>query len=110
MWVVVSLSDSFRSKFLKQITFPVFLGIAIIGILFGLPRYMESSDTMNLEALQKKSEGFQSWHTTVGGSSYSLGEIEYTAGGILRAFPAAVNVSLFRPYVWETRSFFMLIT
>lgn len=38
-----------------------------------------------------------------GGSGYSLGNIDYTPIGLLKIFPKAVNVSLFRPYIWEAK-------
>jgi len=37
----------------------------------------------------------------VGGAGYSLGEIDPTPGGLIRVFPKAVIVSLFRPFPWE---------
>lgn len=35
------------------------------------------------------------------GSSYDLGEFAPNIGGMLTKLPAAVNVTLFRPYLWE---------
>lgn len=55
---------------------------------------------------------FQSWHgylTSAGQTGYSLGEIEFTISGILSKFPAAVNVTLFRPYLTEANNPVMLI-
>ena len=37
------------------------------------------------------------------GSFYTLGDIEYSTMGMLKVFPKAINVSLFRPYIWEIR-------
>ena len=37
------------------------------------------------------------------GSAYSLGDLDPSIGGMLKKFPLAVNVTLFRPYIWETR-------
>ena len=37
------------------------------------------------------------------GSAYDLGEFDPSIVGMLKKFPLAVNVSLFRPYLWETR-------
>lgn len=42
------------------------------------------------------------------GSSYDLGEIEPTLTGLLKKMPAAINVTLFRPYLWEVNSAVML--
>ena len=54
--------------------------------------------------------GFHTWHTHQGGSTYSLGEFDYSTSGIVKKIPAALNVSLFRPYIFEVRSAVMLIS
>jgi hypothetical protein len=36
------------------------------------------------------------------GSSYDLG-IENSAMGVIKTIPTAINVTLFRPYIWEAR-------
>lgn len=38
------------------------------------------------------------------GSGYTLGELDGSMGSLLRLAPEAINVSLFRPYVWEVRN------
>lgn len=37
------------------------------------------------------------------GSGYSLGEVDNTLTGMIAKAPEAVNVTLFRPYIWEAR-------
>jgi hypothetical protein len=44
------------------------------------------------------------------GSTYSLGKLDGTFGNLLSKFPQAVNVSLFRPYLWEVRNPLMLLS
>lgn len=110
MWVIISLSDNIKNKLIKRVTFPILLLIAVITIPTALSRYMATSDTLNETALQSKATGFYTWHTSQGGSTYSLGEMDYSATGVVRKFPAAVNVSLFRPYIWEVHTVFQLIS
>ncbi len=51
------------------------------------------------------------WGARLGdGSGYSLGELDGTFGSMLRLAPQAINVSLFRPYLWEVRNPFMLFS
>ncbi len=40
---------------------------------------------------------------------YDLEPIDPSIGGMLKKFPLAVNVSLFRPYLWETRKVMQLL-
>ena len=44
------------------------------------------------------------------GSTYVLGEIDGTFTGLLTLAPQAVNVSLFRPYLWEVKNPLMLLS
>jgi hypothetical protein len=43
-----------------------------------------------------------------GGSYYSLGDIDYSTSGMLKIFPKAVNVALFRPYIWEAKKIMLI--
>jgi len=43
------------------------------------------------------------------GSGYDLGAFDPSLVGMLKKFPLAVNVTLFRPYIWETRKVLQLI-
>ena len=44
------------------------------------------------------------------GASFDIGEFEATVPGILSKAPAAINASLFRPYLWEAYNPGMLIS
>jgi hypothetical protein len=45
-----------------------------------------------------------------GGSTYVLGELDGSFAGMLRLAPSAINVSLFRPYLWEVRNPLMALS
>ena len=84
--------------------FGVFLMIQVLGKL------ADETKKYQVEDLNSRMRGFHSWHTHQGGSTYSLGEFDYSTFGILKKTPAALNVSLFRPYLPEVRSAVMLIS
>jgi hypothetical protein len=44
------------------------------------------------------------------GSGYTLSSMEATPLGMLKVAPEAINVTLFRPYLWESRKPVVLIT
>jgi len=50
------------------------------------------------------------WTGKDAGSKYSLGIPDQSVTGMLSKAPLAINVSLFRPYLWEIRNPLMLIT
>ena len=53
----------------------------------------------------------QRWHTYRvevlkggDGSAYNLGHVVFTPMGMIAKIPAAINVAIFRPYIWESRN------
>jgi hypothetical protein len=98
-----------ESKFLKYVIGTLVVAISL-GVLIVLPSILSNySEKYQLEQLQNRVKGFHSWHTDLGGSAYSLGEIEYTVTGVLSKVPAALNVTLFRPYLWESGSLVVFV-
>ena len=67
-----------------------------------------------INKLVSQAEGFQNWHSYVaekeGGSGYTLGKVEFTWWGLLQKMPASINVSLFRPFLWEANNPLMLVS
>ncbi|NVK63626.1 MAG: hypothetical protein HWE22_03520 [Flavobacteriales bacterium] len=43
-------------------------------------------------------------NVTYGDNRYSIGEIQYTPLGLLRASPFAITAGIFRPFIWEALS------
>ena len=98
-----------KNKFLRSVSFPFLLAFSSLIIVFGLGRAMNQSQDLSKTALKEKAEGFQSWHGSLGGSSYDLGMTDFSTASLIKVFPLAVNVTLFRPYVFETHSAFQMI-
>jgi hypothetical protein len=44
------------------------------------------------------------------GSTYALGDLDGSFLGMVRLAPQAINVALFRPYIWEIRNPLMLMS
>ena len=44
------------------------------------------------------------------GSAFDIGSFEPTVTGILAKMPAAINAALFRPYIWESYNFTMIMS
>lgn len=64
----------------------------------------ENSSKYSVEGLEGRVKGFHTWHTSQGGSAYDLGVTDYTPLGVLSKIPASLNVTFFRPYIWEARN------
>jgi hypothetical protein len=114
LMTMVYYRSVFRNALVRFVMGPILL-VAGMGISFlFVQRLGESVDSYKLDTLEQKAEGFKSWHSylgeTQGGSGYSLGEVEYTPTGILRAAPQALIITLFGPFIWQIRSPVMLLS
>lgn len=104
------LRGSVGNQVIRRFVGTVFLSITVVVIYFG-PQFLgEASSKYTSEAITGKVKGFHSWHTDIGGATYNLGEVDYTPLGVVRKIPAALNVTFFRPYLWESSSVVVLIS
>jgi hypothetical protein len=62
------------------------------------------------ETAQVTAYDIRYWTGRDAGSGYSLGELDGTFGSMIRLAPQAINVSLFRPYLWEVNNPLMLLS
>jgi hypothetical protein len=113
LWIGIRHIASVRQVVARVLLLPV--GLACIAALGYLavwqvaaedPRYNLSqiAETARVTAYDI---GF--WTGKDAGSRYSLGELDGTLGGMLRLAPQAINVSLYRPYLWEVNNPLMLL-
>jgi hypothetical protein len=100
----VMFTKSIESKVLRWVTGPAVFAILMVGAYFSLSLISESTDKYSADSLKYQVKGFHTWHTDVGGSTYNLGDIDYTPSGVVSKIPAALNVTFFRPYLWEARN------
>lgn len=112
LWLVFENVGQIRNSKLRVLAKPASVLFVIIGVGVGLPLVSSYSDQYNIENALETAEVTANYIYRISvrdqGSAYDL-NIEYTPLGILKAFPAAVNVTLFRPYLWEVRNPVMLL-
>lgn len=111
-WVLFSYSTKIRSGFLRAVTTVAVIGVGIVAISALIDRFQKELGQYSVENLAKTSTVTREYIYSVSGeegSAYSLGEVDQTLSGMLGKFPAAVNVSLFRPYLWEARKIIVLL-
>lgn len=107
--------NEIRSSILRFLVGPIFVLAGVGGSIFFVKGVGSEVQSYSLESLEKKAEGFQSWHTylgkTEGGSSYSLGgDVQYTPAGVVKQAPLALAYSWFGPFLWQVRSPIMLLS
>lgn len=96
-----------RSSFARAIVTPAFLAVGFALAVVFVNRIGSSLGKYSLENLESVTIGTQTWHAhqSVGraGSGYALAQTDFSPSGLARQLAPAVNVALFRPYLWEAR-------
>jgi hypothetical protein len=107
VWVFMMYKEKIRIIFLRKLATPIFLTLGLVGGLLALQRIGDAFAEYSFENIMSQAQKTQWWLTVSserdGGMGYTLGNFSPTPTGLLAVFPAAVNVSLFRPYIWEAR-------
>lgn len=112
LWILFTYSHLVRNPFSRTLLKAGVIGAAVGSFLIFSQKFGESLGKYSLENVAKTSYATSSYIREISGdqgSAYDLGVIEPTTAGMLKKFPAAVNVTLFRPYIWETRKVIQLL-
>tara|TARA_R110001592_G_scaffold89458_4_gene263119 strand:+ start:81 stop:1421 length:1341 start_codon:yes stop_codon:yes gene_type:complete len=108
IWVQSNLKHLVKGSFVRMLLKPLLILVLGISGYFLTQEFSASAGKYNLENIESALQGFQSWHEYLAEnrdqSGYTLGEMELTPFGILKKAPAALNVTFFRPYLWEVRN------
>jgi hypothetical protein len=115
IWLFFAYNDSIKSKISRAILKPLMLGIGIAAGLFAGDVITKDNEKYKLSNLTSTAKRTSEWLHYVsvkeGGSVYSLGDsFDDSFTGMLTKFPLAVNVTLFRPYIWESKNVVMFIS
>lgn len=110
VWIYWRRVIAIRNWALRILIAPVLL--AFFGLLgyLALVQITEDSEMYSLNNIAERAaitayDIRYGWGARTGGEGgYSLGELDGTWQSMLRLMPQAVNVSLFRPYLWEVRN------
>lgn len=113
LWIGVRYIARVRQVVARVLLLP--LGLACIAAFgyFAVRQVAEDDPRYNLDRIAETARvtaydiGF--WTGKDAGSGYSLGELDGTLQGMLRLAPQAINVSLYRPYLWEVNNPLMLL-
>jgi hypothetical protein len=80
--------------------------------LFFAKQFSKELNRYSLEKIAKTAETTRGWIAYASGeegSAYDLGAFDPNVGGMLKKFPQAVVVTLYRPFLWESKKIITLI-
>jgi hypothetical protein len=114
IWVFLLNLKKLRSIALRWIVFPFVFAAAIVLAYFSILRAGGENEKYSLNKVAKTAQetayDIRFYTGKSAGSGYTLGELDGTLGSMIRLAPQAINVSLFRPYLWEVRNPLMLLS
>jgi len=113
MWVFFNYTRRIKNASQRILVKFLFIAAVMGGLLFFMQQFANQLGKYSLEnvATTSKNTGtYIYWISGDEGSGYSLGNFSPTLGGMLSKFPLAVNVTLFRPYLWEAKKIIVLFS
>lgn len=114
IWFYRLQVKAIHSHVLKILIVPFFIAIVTGASYYSLLLVGEGDTRYSLDKIAEtaKTTAYDIRYYTgrEAGSGYSLGELEGTFTSMISLAPQAVNVSLFRPYVWEVRNPLMALS
>jgi len=107
MWVLFNYSQKIKNVQVRLTMKVLMIVISLAATVFFLQQFSSSLGKYSIDTIAETSKTTRDWilymSETDEGSGYDLGDFAPTVGGMLSKFPAAINVTLFRPYIWESR-------
>lgn len=114
LWVFLANLQSIRSLVIKFMAFPFVICTALALAYFAALTAGQDNEKYALASLGKTAQvtayDIRYWTGRDAGSGYTLGELDGTFGSMLRLAPQAINVTLFRPYLWEVNNSLMFMS
>jgi len=116
IWFFSNDVGKVKNPTLRFMVLPVAISLCFILGYFAINKVVEDDPRYALDKIATTAKVTANdirygWGARFGdGSGYTLGELDGTLSGMVQLAPQAINVSLFRPYIWEAKNALMLLT
>jgi hypothetical protein len=114
VWVASKFYFRIGNVMLRVLVVPFVIGCIGTLVFLGINEIVKDDAKYALntiaETVRITAYDIRFWTGKDAGSGYTLGELDGSIGSVVRLAPAAVNVSLFRPYLWEVTNPLMLFS
>jgi len=112
IWIINKQVIGMKNKVIKALTGPFLL---ILGVGSGYLLLSNMGDLLGLYSLDSVLDRAVITNSDLKadyykGNSVDIGEFEATVPSMLSKAPVAINLALFRPYIWEANNLVMLIS
>jgi hypothetical protein len=114
MWVYLGNLNMIRDVVLRVLIAPILIGLSFFSTYYSAVKIGEGDRRYAIENISKTAQVTAydiRFHTGKdAGSGYTLGELDGSFNSMIKLAPQAINVSLFRPYLWEVNNPLMLLS
>jgi hypothetical protein len=114
VWLFVHNYRQIRSLVLRVMMFPLIMILAILCGYYAIMKTAEENPKYSLDGIARTAQitayDIRFWTGREAGSGYTLGELDGSWQSMISLAPAAINVSLFRPYLWEVSNPLMFLS
>ncbi|MBL7712838.1 MAG: hypothetical protein JNL13_10250 [Chitinophagaceae bacterium] len=104
LWILFTYSHKIKPAAIRFVTKSILVSIGVVTFVAVYSYYSAALGRYSLDNIAKTSLVTRDWIAYSSGdqgSAYDLGDFDPSFSGLLSKFPQAVNVTLFRPYIWE---------
>jgi hypothetical protein len=107
MWILFTYTQKIPGLGSRLLLKGFVMAATLGGFVFFMQRFGdEYLGKYSLDNIEETAESTRRWITYSSsrseGSTYNLGDFDPSITGMAAKFPLAVNVTLFRPYIWES--------
>jgi len=114
LWLLMTYSKKIKSIGLRWLVNLLFVAITIANFLYFTKRFATELNEYSLENITNKAKKTQDWITFVSeakeGSAYDIWKLDGRVESMISRFPQGVNVTLYRPYLWESKKPIILLS
>jgi len=113
LWLLLTYSHKIQLIAVRWLVNLLFVALTIGGFFFFSKRFATDMNKYSLDKVAKTAavtRGWIAYSSGDEGSAYDLGAFDPSLVGMLTKFPQAVVVTLFRPFIWESKKIIVLLS
>ncbi len=112
VWMLYNRVRKIRNNLARKLVLPIVYFIIVVGSYFGLTAFGESLGKFSVQnalktAAVNQNDLKQDYYE---GNSFDIGDFDPTIAGALSKFPQATLAGLYRPYLWDSKNFVMVLS
>jgi len=112
LWIFFNRIQRISNQFLKVTIIPFVLVVLFAAVILIFNNFGSYLGEYSLDKILSKAVKTQQdlVRSAYGSNSYNIGEFDASIGSIITKVPAALNLALFRPYIWDARNPVMVLS